>query len=280
MDLTSRVLRPEVAAPAARDARPAACVRCRSRNTPGAPLRVAMADPTDLNAYDELNAPDASARSTSRWPPKATCWPRWTAVYRGGDVMAGHAQANCTSRTWPTSTHEFGDLLGLSQRDHRRRTGRAPAAARCSKQALARRAPRTSTSSRRSAHLRIRFRIDGVLHVQTEADPKIAGAVALRLKLMSGLDISEKRLPQDGRFHVKLRAQQRRRAHLHPAHAARRIGGDAAADPGRRPAVARQAGPASGRGGRPGAAAMPGPTAWCWSPAPPAAARPPRCMPR
>ncbi|MBW8779408.1 MAG: type II/IV secretion system protein, partial [Burkholderiales bacterium] len=43
------------------------------------------------------------------------------------------------------------------------------------------------------------------LHVQTEADSKISGAVALRLKLMSGLDISEKRLPQDGRFAVKLR---------------------------------------------------------------------------
>ena len=54
-------------------------------------------------------------------------------------------------------------------------------------------------------NLRVRFRIDGVLQVQTEADAKIAGAVALRLKLMSGLDISEKRLPQDGRFHVKLK---------------------------------------------------------------------------
>ena len=53
--------------------------------------------------------------------------------------------------------------------------------------------------------LRIRFRIDGVLHVQTEADIKIATALALRLKLMSGLDIAEKRLPQDGRFVVKLR---------------------------------------------------------------------------
>ena len=53
--------------------------------------------------------------------------------------------------------------------------------------------------------LRIRFRIDGVLHLQTEADPKIGSAVVLRLKLMSGLDIAEKRLPQDGRFNVKVR---------------------------------------------------------------------------
>src|SRR4051812_36707846 len=51
----------------------------------------------------------------------------------------------------------------------------------------------------------IRFRIDGVLHLQTEADSKIASALVLRLKLMSGLDISEKRLPQDGRFNVKIR---------------------------------------------------------------------------
>ncbi|MBX9715982.1 MAG: GspE/PulE family protein, partial [Burkholderiaceae bacterium] len=43
------------------------------------------------------------------------------------------------------------------------------------------------------------------LHLQTEADPKIAPAVVLRLKLMSGLDIAEKRLPQDGRCNVKVR---------------------------------------------------------------------------
>ncbi len=55
--------------------------------------------------------------------------------------------------------------------------------------------------------LHIRFRIDGVLHLQTEADSKIATALVLRLKLMSGLDISEKRLPQDGRFAIKVRHQ-------------------------------------------------------------------------
>ena len=55
--------------------------------------------------------------------------------------------------------------------------------------------------------LQIRFRIDGALHLQTEADSKIASAIALRLKLMSGLDISEKRLPQDGRFNIRVREQ-------------------------------------------------------------------------
>lgn len=54
------------------------------------------------------------------------------------------------------------------------------------------------------SRLVIRFRIDGALHLQAEADSKIAPALVLRLKLMSGLDISEKRLPQDGRFNVRV----------------------------------------------------------------------------
>jgi len=53
--------------------------------------------------------------------------------------------------------------------------------------------------------LRIRFRLDGILHVQTVAEKRIAKPVASRLKLMAGLDISEKRLPQDGRFNIKMR---------------------------------------------------------------------------
>ncbi|KKO65021.1 Type II secretion system protein E [Janthinobacterium sp. KBS0711] len=56
--------------------------------------------------------------------------------------------------------------------------------------------------------LQIRFRIDGVLHLQTEADSKIASSLALRLKLMSDLDISEKRLPQDGRFAIRVKNQR------------------------------------------------------------------------
>ncbi len=52
--------------------------------------------------------------------------------------------------------------------------------------------------------VRIRFRIDGELRVQTSADRRIASALVSRLKLMAGLDISEKRLPQDGRANVRI----------------------------------------------------------------------------
>ncbi|ATC97567.1 MSHA biogenesis protein MshE [Pseudoalteromonas spongiae UST010723-006] len=53
--------------------------------------------------------------------------------------------------------------------------------------------------------LRIRQRIDGILHENTLDQVAISAALVLRLKLMSGLDISEKRLPQDGRFNITIK---------------------------------------------------------------------------
>lgn len=53
--------------------------------------------------------------------------------------------------------------------------------------------------------LRIRQRIDGVLQENILKESKIAAAMVLRLKLMAGLDISEKRLPQDGRFNLNIK---------------------------------------------------------------------------
>ncbi|PCK08356.1 MAG: MSHA biogenesis protein MshE [Alteromonadaceae bacterium] len=54
--------------------------------------------------------------------------------------------------------------------------------------------------------LRIRLRIDGVLVEQVMNEKRISAALVVRLKLMSNLDISEKRRPQDGRFNLKLKA--------------------------------------------------------------------------
>ncbi|EKO3770472.1 GspE/PulE family protein [Vibrio metschnikovii] len=55
--------------------------------------------------------------------------------------------------------------------------------------------------------LRIRQRIDGVLHETLLNEVNIASALVLRLKLMANLDISEKRLPQDGRFNIRAKGQ-------------------------------------------------------------------------
>ncbi|WP_298869112.1 GspE/PulE family protein [uncultured Gimesia sp.] len=50
--------------------------------------------------------------------------------------------------------------------------------------------------------LRIRYRVDGVLQQALEPPIHLAPAVSSRIKIMASLDISERRLPQDGRIHV------------------------------------------------------------------------------
>lgn len=53
--------------------------------------------------------------------------------------------------------------------------------------------------------LRIRLRVDGELQEQVVNEKRVASALVSRLKIMSGLDISEKRLPQDGRFNIRVK---------------------------------------------------------------------------
>jgi len=55
--------------------------------------------------------------------------------------------------------------------------------------------------------LRIRQRVDGVLQETLLPESSIASALVLRLKLMAKLDISEKRLPQDGRFNINVKGR-------------------------------------------------------------------------
>ncbi|MCK7544283.1 GspE/PulE family protein [Marinobacter bryozoorum] len=55
--------------------------------------------------------------------------------------------------------------------------------------------------------VRIRQRVDGVLQEQVMKEKRVNAALVLRLKLMAGLNISEKRLPQDGRFNVRVKGR-------------------------------------------------------------------------
>jgi type IV pilus assembly protein PilB len=59
--------------------------------------------------------------------------------------------------------------------------------------------------------LRIRFRIDGVLYDVMHPPLRLRDALISRIKIMSKLDIAEKRLPQDGRIKIKLRSHGRSR---------------------------------------------------------------------
>ncbi|MBK8284794.1 MAG: type IV-A pilus assembly ATPase PilB [Ahniella sp.] len=52
--------------------------------------------------------------------------------------------------------------------------------------------------------LRVRFRLDGILRPVANAPVKLAPRIAARIKVMSGLDIAERRLPQDGRIKLNI----------------------------------------------------------------------------
>jgi len=53
-------------------------------------------------------------------------------------------------------------------------------------------------------HMRVRYRIDGILQEVMEPPIKLKNAITSRLKIMSELDIAERRIPQDGRIKLKV----------------------------------------------------------------------------
>lgn len=55
--------------------------------------------------------------------------------------------------------------------------------------------------------LRVRYRIDGVLHSSLILPKTVHSAIVSRIKILSNLKIDEQRLPQDGRFHINLESK-------------------------------------------------------------------------
>ncbi len=167
----------------------------------GATYKIGMADPTDLMAYDELVRilrRDIAIAVVAESELLSTI----DRTYRRTEQITGLAQ-------------ELGAELGDTAVDFGA-LALTPGMEEAPVVKLLQTVFEDATQVRASdihiepqeKKLQIRFRIDGMLHLQTEADSKIASALVLRLKLMSGLDISEKRLPQDGRFNVKVRNVQ------------------------------------------------------------------------
>ncbi len=52
--------------------------------------------------------------------------------------------------------------------------------------------------------VRIRYRVDGICHVRDDIPKAMQGPMSTRLKILAGIDIAEKRLPQDGRIKMKI----------------------------------------------------------------------------
>lgn len=162
-------------------------------------LLVGLADPLDVGAMDEIE------RALKRPVLPAACAERQILaaldrMYRRTDEISGHARALQKDMGEPreaqagaAEAREDSPVVRLVQS--------------LFEDAVQVRASDIHVEPQERS-LQIRFRIDGVLHRQSESDPRISGAVAQRLKLMAGLDIAEKRLPLDGRFSVRTRDRE------------------------------------------------------------------------
>ena len=161
-------------------------------------LLIGMADPSDLHAYDELHAKlklpirlaligeadflkavDAVYRQTEEI---ATLAEAVRDELRDGDVDIEQLSADEGSPDAPVLRllqSMFHDAIQVRASDIHIEPG--------------------------ENKLRIRLRVDGVLQEQIIEGRRVAGALVSRLKLMCGLDISERRLPQDGRFSLRVR---------------------------------------------------------------------------
>jgi MSHA biogenesis protein MshE len=164
-------------------------------------LLVGMADPTDLFAYDELVRilqREIEVAVVSELLLQQTI----DRIYRRTKEISGLAKV--LERDIGETYVDFGALgAGLGAEE-------APVVKLL--QSVFEDAVQVNASDvhiePQEGKVQIRFRIDGALNPQTDADSRIGPALVLRLKLMAGLDISEKRLPQDGRLNVIVRDQK------------------------------------------------------------------------
>ncbi|MBI3562913.1 MAG: Flp pilus assembly complex ATPase component TadA [Gammaproteobacteria bacterium] len=161
-------------------------------------LLIGMADATDIFAYDEL------ARLLKR--------PLHLAVVREADVIATidmmyRRNNEITELAEELQSELSGTDFDLEQLVQSEDVTNAPVVKLL--QSIFEDAVQIGASDIHiepdDAVLRIRQRVDGVLQEQIMKEKRIAPALVSRLKLMGGLNIAEKRIPQDGRFNIRVR---------------------------------------------------------------------------
>ena len=178
-------------------------------------LVVAMADPSNVFAVDDIRASPAPRCAPSSRPPSQIIETIERFFRVDGEVDDGRAGRDRRGRR--------GDRpRELSARSSR--TRRSSSSSTCS-------SPRRWSDRASDIHveptendLRIRFRIDGVLHEVMRSPRSIQAGVISRLKVMADINIAERRVPQDGRITHEGRRPQHRPARRDPADRVRREG--------------------------------------------------------
>lgn len=164
-------------------------------------LTIGLVDPLDLSAYDELSAMFHQSIRLAL-VRESELLHSIDIIYRHSEEISGFArELSGEIETLDTDFKQFGDELGDQD---------APVVKLLSsifKDALQVRASDIHIEPDEKV-LRIRQRIDGVLQEQVMEDKRIASAVTQRIKLMGGLNIAEKRIPQDGRFNILINGKK------------------------------------------------------------------------
>jgi len=161
-------------------------------------LLVGMADPTNIFAYDDL--------------VRVIKGPIKVAVVKEGDLVAAIDKVYQHGTEIQSLATEIGEdmeenVFDLASLDKIVSQSDAPVVRLIEtifEEAMATNASDIHIEPDETV-LRIRRRIDGVLYEQVMDEKAIVPALVSRLKLMASLDIAERRLPQDGRFNIKLK---------------------------------------------------------------------------
>lgn len=166
-------------------------------------LVVAMADPLDVEAVDLVQY-ETKCRVD---PMLATEWriaEVLTKLYGGSssDDLQNIAQQAVSDSDMTVREEEHGEDID----EVKRQTTRAPVVRMVNvllTQGVRRKSSDIHIEPRRD-HVDVRYRIDGELHLVKSLPKTLHAAITSRIKVMSDLDIAERRLPQDGRVSVRV----------------------------------------------------------------------------
>ncbi|MBP6631439.1 MAG: type IV-A pilus assembly ATPase PilB [Kofleriaceae bacterium] len=167
----------------------------------GATLVVAMADPSNIYAIDEL---------------------KFLTQYNIDPVVASEAALEAALSRYYDKGPDLDQMIGdfevenvdfaavsdesVNVVDLENQAGEAPVVKLCNAillSAIKKKASDIHVEPYEKS-LRVRFRIDGILQEEMRPPLKLRNAITSRLKIMSSLDIAERRLPQDGRIKLKI----------------------------------------------------------------------------
>ncbi|MBI4478874.1 MAG: type IV-A pilus assembly ATPase PilB [Acidobacteria bacterium] len=171
----------------------------------GSSLTIAMVDPTNVFAMDDIKF----MTGFNVEPVVAS----EGAIREAIDKFYSQSQGDALSKFMEEVTEGEGDVLELdagetelSADELERAAGDAPVVKLVNiilREALSRGASDIHMEPYEKEY-RVRYRIDGILHNVMNPPMKMKDAIISRMKIMSKLDIAEKRLPQDGRIMMRL----------------------------------------------------------------------------